>query len=441
MFIALGIAELLVPGFRNLLPFVEIELHYLQNFRLLLFLLFLLMATAILAGAYPAYYITGYRPAALLKGIQKVGKSTVIMRLLLASQFVLSMVAVGTGIVFAQNARYQETMDVGYHMDRLAFVYAANSKQCAVYQHALEQNKAIERVASSRSHVFFSSVRRIVHAEEKPLEAQVLNVGFDYMETVGFRLKQGRFFDRKHPSDASTAIITQKTVDELGWKEALGKTIEIDSTRYSVIGVVEDFYNAGVWSPIAPVVFRLADPSTFNFVVARLSEPQSSIVTATLRQVWKDHFPDVPYYGFYQDHAMEEGISVSQSITSMFVFIGAVVLIISIMGLFAMVSLGVARRTKEIGVRKVLGAGLGNLLNLLNRELVVILVLSAIAADMLGYFAAKTFVSLIYAYHTPIGIEALLIANFVVLIVGISTALLQTLRVATANPVEALRYE
>jgi putative ABC transport system permease protein len=442
MLVSLGIAEVLVPGFRNLFPFVEVELNYLQNFRLLLFLFILLIVTALLAGAYPSYYITAYKPAALLKGTQRVGKSTVLMRSLLAVQFALSMVAVGTGIVFAQNASYQETMDVGYHMDRLAFAFVNNGSQCEVFRNALTQNKAIERVAGSRDHVYFGWGRRLVRSEQKPLEAQIMSVGFDYMETVGFRLKQGRFFDRNRPSDATaSAIVSEKTVEEFGWKNPLGKTIEVDSARYSVIGVVEDFYNNGVWRPIAPAVFRMADPPTFKFVVARLAGPQSSATMAMLRQVWKEHFPDAPFDGYYQDYALQEGISVSHSITVLFSFIGSVALIISTMGLFALVSLGIARRTKEIGIRKVLGAGVANLLRLLNSELVLILILSAVAADVMGYFAAKTLVGLIYAYHTPVSVQALLIADLAVLVVGIATALLQTVRVAVANPVEALRYE
>jgi putative ABC transport system permease protein len=438
----LGIAEFLVPGFRNLFPFVEIELDYLHNVRLILFLGGLLLVTAFLAGAYPAYYITAYKPAALLRGTQRLGKSTVLMRSLLAVQFALSIIAVGTGIVFAENARYQEKMDVGYQMDRLAFVPITNQSQYTVYRDALERDKLIKRVAGSKEHVYFGWTRKVIESEGKPLEVQLFSVGFGYMETVGFRLKEGRFFDPDKPSDqASSAIVSQKAVEEYGWREPLGKTVEVDSSRYTVIGVVEDFHNRGVWHPIAPALFRMANESSFRFLVARLSQPVSPLTTTMLQQTWKNHFPDAPYEGLYQDFAMEEGISVSHSITTAFTVIGAVALIISTMGLFALVSLRIARRTKEIGVRKVLGAGVASLLHLLNREMVLILLLSAVAADVIGYCAARSLLGSIYAYHSPVGVGALIIADWVVVLVGITTALAQTVRVATANPVVALRYE
>jgi putative ABC transport system permease protein len=439
---SLGIAEFLVPGFRNLFPFVEIELDYLHNVRLILFLGGLLLVTAFLAGAYPAYYITAYKPAALLRGTQRLGKSTVLMRSLLAVQFALSIIAVGTGIVFAENARYQEKMDVGYQMDRLAFVPVASQSQYTVYRDALERDKLIKRVAGSKEHVYFGWTRKVIESEGKPLEVQLFSVGFGYMETVGFRLKEGRFFDPDKPSDqASSAIVSQKAVEEYGWREPMGKTVEVDSSRYTVIGVVEDFHNRGVWHPIAPALFRMANESSFRFLVARLSQPVSPLTTTMLQQTWKNHFPDAPYEGLYQDFAMEEGISVSHSITTAFTVIGAVALIISTMGLFALVSLRIARRTKEIGVRKVLGAGVASLLHLLNREMVLILLLSAVAADVIGYCAARSLLGSIYAYHSPVGVGALIIADWVVVLVGITTALAQTVRVATANPVVALRYE
>jgi putative ABC transport system permease protein len=235
--------------------------------------------------------------------------------------------------------------------------------------------------------------------------------------------------------------VSQKAVEEYGWREPLGKTVEVDSSRYTVIGVVEDFHNRGVWHPIAPALFRMANESSFRFLVARLSQPVSPLTTTMLQQTWKNHFPDAPYEGLYQDFAMEEGISVSHSITTAFTVIGAVALIISTMGLFALVSLRIARRTKEIGVRKVLGAGVASLLHLLNREMVLILLLSAVAADVIGYCAARSLLGSIYAYHSPVGVGALIIADWVVVLVGITTALAQTVRVATANPVVALRYE
>jgi putative ABC transport system permease protein len=439
---SLGIAEFLVPGFRNLFPFVEIELDYLRNVRLILFLGGLLLVTAFLAGAYPAYYITAYKPAALLRGTQKLGKSTILMRSLLAVQFALSMVAVGTGIIFADNARYQEKMDIGYQMDRLAFVPVTNRSQYTVYRDALQRNEMVKRVAGSKEHVYFGWTRKVIQSEGKPLEVQLFSVGFGYMETVGFRLKEGRLFDPGKPSDqVSSAIVSQKAVEEYGWREPLGKTVEVDSARYTVIGVVEDFYNRGVWHPIAPALFRMADESSFRFLVARLSQPISSLTTTMLRQTWKDHFPDAPYEGLYQDFAMKAGISVSHSATTVFAVIGAVALIISTMGLFALVSLRIARRTKEIGVRKVLGAGVASLLQLLNREMVVVLLLSAAAADVIGYFAAQSLLGSIYAYHSPVSVGALVIADWIVVLVGIATAMAQTIRVATANPVEALRYE
>jgi putative ABC transport system permease protein len=442
MVVALGVAELLVPGFRNLFPFVEIELNYLQNVRLLLFLIGLLITTALLAGAYPAYYITAYRPAALLRGTQKIGKSTLLMRTLLAAQFAMSMVAVGTGIVFAINAQFQGRLDVGYSMDRLINVPVANESQFTIFRDELGKDPRVEHLAGSRDQVFFGWGRKTIQSDGTVREAQLFSVGFDYMETTGFRLKQGRLFSRDLQSDeAKSAIVTEKTVREFGWSEPLGKTLEIDTARYTVIGVIEDFYNNGVWRPIEPSIFRMANPSAFRFLVAKISDRQTATALTFLSQTWSRLFPDAPFEGFFQERAMLEGISVSHSITVLFAVIGSLALVISTMGLFALVSLGIARRTKEIGIRKVLGASVASLLQLLNKEFILLLLLSSVAADVMGFYSAKSLLDGIYAYHTEVSIFALIVANATVLITGLVTAGLQTFRVATANPVEALRYE
>ncbi len=207
------------------------------------------------------------------------------------------------------------------------------------------------------------------------------------------------------------------------------------------MGVVEDFYNNGVWRPMLPSVFRLVKQEAFRYLAVRLRPENMAATSGFLRSEWQRLLPDVPYEGFYENEVMAEAISVSESIKTMFLYISVLAIVIAAMGLFALVSLNIARRTKEIGIRKVLGASMLHIVNLLNKEFVRLLIAAAFIASIAGYFTVQALLKSIYAYHVGFSIAPFVMAAVSIFVIALLTVGSQVVKVATANPVDSLRYE
>lgn len=292
------------------------------------------------------------------------------------------------------------------------------------------------------SHIGFNWGNATVASASQKLETTLLSVGYNYLETMQIRLAQGRTFDENQPSDLQNAVvINQKFAEEMGWTEALGQTVSLDTLRYTVIGVVEDFHNEGVWRPIAPCLFRMAKPENIRNLAVRASLANLHATNEFLRETWRRVVPDLPYEGFYQDEVLAEAFNVSDSIKTMFIYIAVLAIAISAMGLFALAALNIARRTKEMGIRKVLGASMLHIMNLVNKEFVLLLCVAAALASVAGYFTVRALIESIYAYHVGFSALPFLLSGAIVFVIAALTVGSQVLKVATANPVEALRYE
>jgi len=450
--LVLGVAlsEIFVPIHDNMWEYFELTLDYSENPGLLAFLAGLLLFIGIVAGGYPAFYISAYQPVAILRGKQKFGGASMLSRVLLAFQFTVSVLTVIASLVFVQNADFLKNLDLGYNRDQVIVVPLADAKNYEPIRNAIEKNSSLVSVAASRQHVGRNWYTRTIESAAVQTRADVLAIGHEYLNTMKLRLTAGREFDKNFTGDVDASIIVnQKLVREFGWddgrldraRRGLGQTVTLDSVRYSVIGVVEDFYNNSVWGQIKPCIFRLARPEDFRYLVARVQANDMKAMNEFLRGEWQRLVPDSPYEGFYQDEVMAEAISVSESIKTMFLDISFLAIVIAAMGLFALVSLNIARRTKEIGIRKVLGASMLSIVRLLNKEFVRLLVAAALIASIAGYFSVQALLKSIYAYHVGFSLAPFVAAAFSVFFIALLTVGSQVVKVATANPVESLRYE
>ncbi|MGH7450501.1 MAG: FtsX-like permease family protein, partial [bacterium] len=444
LILALALAEIFVPAYDNLWTYFELTLDYSSNFGLVAFLAGLLLLVGIIAGAYPAFYISAYHPVAILRGKQKFSGTSWLSRSLTAFQFTVSMLAVIASLVFIRNADFLKNLDLGYEKNLVMVIPLQDSKYYQPYRDAIEKNPSIVSVAGNRHHVGRSWYTREIESAAQKSQANVMAIGPDYLATMKVRLTAGRDFSQNLATDVDQSIIVnQEMVREFGWidPEVSGQTVTLDSVRYTVIGVVEDFHNDGVWNPIQPVIFRLVKPEGFRFLTVRVRAENLAATNEFLRREWQSVAPDMPYEGYYQNEVMAEAISVSENIKTMFIYISVLAIVISMMGLFALVSLNIARRTKEIGIRKVLGARVFHIINLVNKEFVRLLIAAGLIASVCGYFAVKALIESIYAYHVGFNMAPFVLAAFAVFLIAVLTVGSQVLKVATANPVDSLRYE
>ena len=445
--LALLLAEVFVPAWDSLWPYLDLELRYADNLPLLGFLGALLLFTALLAGLYPAFYISGFSPVKVLKGRQQLPGVTTLTRVLLTFQLTISVLVLIASVVFTQNAAYQHTLDMGYDRDQLVVVPLGQAERFTPYRDALRQHPDLLAAAGTRYHVGFSWNSRVARvdpmAQRDALENEVdlYLVGEDYLETAGLEIVAGRPFDARREADVTSAVLVNETfVKQFDWTDPLGQYVTMDSVRYEVVGVLRDFYN-NVWNPITPSVFRLAEPAAYRYLVARVPAEDLTAMQAFMRETWQQVAPETPYGGLPQDEMMAEASLVNASIRTTFFYMALVAIVIAAAGLYALVSLNIARRTKEIGVRKVLGATVAHLSVLLNREFAVLLLIASLLASAAGYWGLEALLDSIWTYHAGVSITAFVWAALAMVVIAVLTVGRHVYRAATANPIEALRYE
>lgn len=439
---ALAMAEFFIVGWNNLWTFAQLSADYLSHPDLMLFLVGLVLTVAIGSGLYPALYVSSFSPSRILKGREQLGPVTGLMRGLLVIQFSVAMMAMIQAALFAENAKYQENLDVGYHKDLIAVLRIENESMYTTLRAALEAETGVEQIAGGREHIGYRWNTKTVRFDNRNHEIELLRVGPDYMQTMGLRIKEGKLFDPALSSENTGHVVVNETfAHQIGGGNPIGQIVELDGARYVISGVVEDFLTSGVWRPVTPVLFRTCESSEYAFAVIRIQPGSLSRVKERLQSVWAGLYPDIPYSGFFQDDVLAESISVSQNITTMSVYIALLAIAIASMGLFALVSLSILRRTKEIGIRKILGAGTIQLLELINREFVIVLVAASLVADVAGYLATRLLLESLYAYHVNFSLPVFLLSNGLVLTIAVFTVGGLVIRAVMTNPVRALRYE
>ncbi len=440
--IALGLAEFLVPAYSNLWEDVTLELRYLGNWELFAFLIGVLAFLSIVAASYPALYVSKFSPVNIFQGKQALSGSHWLIRTVLVFQFAISTMTIIGGVVFTRNASYYDTMDLGYEPEQVIVVPLQGTKIFEAYRNAVEQNPEIIGVSGTEHQVEYGGVAMRAGSEGKELPVSVLRVGEEYVKTMGLKVQKGRSFDPTLATDRSQSVlVTEKLVREFNWSDPVGKQLTLDSIRYSVIGVIQDVYNRGLWRPYEITVFRLTEPDQYRSMVVRASIHNLSKTDEFLKREWLRLVPGIPYEGFYQDRLIKRAMSVNASIKIVFQYLSFTAICIAAMGLFALSSLIILKRTKEIGIRKVLGAGITSVVRLLNREILIVLLVACAVATAAGYFAVGALLDSVFAYHIDVTLWHTLLASIMTFLVGLATVSWQVYKVATSNPVEALRYE
>ncbi len=442
LIVALGLAEFLVPAYSNLWKDVTLELHYIGNWELFAFLVGILAFLSIIAASYPSLYVSKFSAVSIFQGKQGLSGSHWLIRTVLVFQFAISTMTIIGGVVFTQNAAYYESMDLGYDPEQAIVVPLQGTKIFAGYRSAVEQNPEIISVSGAQHQVEYSGVAMRAASEGKELPVSVLSVGEEYVKTMGLKVQKGRGFDLTLSTDRSQSVlVTEKLAREFGWSDPVGKQVTLDSVRYRVIGVIQDVYNRGLWRPYDATVFRLAEPDQYRYMVVRASLHDLEQTNEFLKREWLRLVPGIPYEGFYQDQSIKNAMSINASIKVVFQYLSFTAIVISAMGLFALSSLIILKRTKEIGIRKVLGAGITSVVRLLNREILIVLLVACAVATAAGYFAVGALLDSVFAYHIDVTLWHTLLASIMTFLVGLATVSWQVYKVATSNPVEALRYE
>ena len=444
LLVGIIIAKFLVPAYSSLWDYMKIELTFTRYFFFWIFLILVLLITGFLSGVYPAIYVSSFSPVNVLKGASPFRGAGNLSSILLALQFTISVMALVMGLVFSKNAVFQSTLDLGYDRDKL-IVMPVPSELSTSFRNEILTNTKIISAEGTQNHIGFGTYRRPIKYDLKQLEVDVMDIGPEYASTMGLRLIEGRLFDKSRVSADLTnksIIINQKMVQDFGWKEPLGMTVTMyDTTKFTVVGVVKDFYINGVWQKILPTMLKLSSNDQYGVLVVRAKPEDLHSVLDYLSLKWKSQATNFIFGGMYQEDTMQESKAINDSIMKVNVFLAIVATILSLIGMYNLVSLDIIRRTKEMGIRKIQGASVALIMYLVSKKFLTVLIIASLLGCAGGYYLSNIMMGSIWQYFVQIKPGMLILSASIMFVATILTIIYKIGKAALRNPIDSLRYE
>jgi putative ABC transport system permease protein len=451
MLIAVVLIELILPSF-NAIANRELAIDYHNNWPFVAGLLALTLFVGVLAGSYPAFFLSAIKPLEVFKSRTATGWRGFLSRqALVVFQFGISIILmIGTAVVYNQ-LDYLRNKKLGYNQEQVVVVPIKGAgllEQRQVLKHALLQNSAVSRVTFTSRYpgigTFGTVARRPDRPEVQVTDMKVLLNDFDYIETLDIALAAGRSFSPQMDADTSRDLIINETAARaLGWntpQEAVGKTVNyFRNRRGTVIGVVKDFHFQTLHMGMQPLMMVLA-PDGYGYAAMRIAAHDIGGTLEHVKNAWTTFAPQWPFEYLFLDDNFGKQYQAEQRLGKIFGAFGGIAIFIACLGLFGLASFTAGRRTREIGIRKVLGATASGIVHLLSREFVKLVLIANVIAWLVAYFAMNKWLQS-FAYRINLGWWIFALAGALALLIALLTVSTQAIKAALANPVEALRYE
>lgn len=446
--LAFTLISIVLPLF-NQISGKEFGEEVLYSLNTALTILVVLFFVGILAGSYPAFFLTAFKPAQVLKGKLNSGnRNSTFRRSLVIFQFTITICLIISTIVVFKQLKMIQRKNLGFDKENVLII--DNSHLLGDKNELFKQNLLTSGIANSVS--FSSSVppnvnlssgfyqnRRIVESE---VVCSIIETDADLLQTLDFKMKYGRFFTANIASDSNAAVINESALREFGWNDFANKTIseELESglATYSVIGVVEDFNFQSLKKEVQPLV--VLQQSGGELLSVRLNEGDIVEKIEGIRSEWKKVTEVEAFNYSFLDQNLDRLYRTEQRLGDLFMIFTVIAIFIACLGLFGLASFMAEQRSKEIGIRKVLGASVNSLISLLTKEYVKLVAVSLLIAVPVVLTFADTWLQN-FAYRIDIGILIFVIGGSAALVITWLTVGYQSFRVATANPVNALRDE
>ena len=449
--IALVLVHLLLPPF-NAVSGKTLEMDY-QSVWLVPTLVAIALLTGVVAGGYPAFILSSFRPVAVLTGALKAGASQSLLRkILITFQFIISIIMIIGTVVVLDQLEYMQTKHLGFDKENVVIVRLPDAeaiKGYTAFKNAVLQYPEILNASTSTSVPGGQPSLNLVTPEGVPEDQspvyQVIWSDYDFIETLGVEMAAGRTFSREFGADSTACLINMATVRSLGWENPIGRTFKMTGSPdsdppFEVIGVMEDFHNKSLHQPIEPLMIRLLSEAA-SFMEVRIQGNNVTRGLEILEEQWGKIYPSHPAMDYtFLDADLEQLYIAEQRMGSVFVAGAILSIFIACLGLLGLSSFMAEQRTREIGVRKVLGATITNVILLLSRDFTRLILLAFVVGAPAAYYVMQTWLTG-FPYRIELSLGVFAFSGLAALLIAWLTVGYQAFKAAASNPADALHGE
>jgi ABC-type antimicrobial peptide transport system permease subunit len=444
--LAIVIVVFVLPAFNNLTQ-KQIHFPYVNGFFWSSILL-LTLITGLISGSYPAIFLSALKPVVVLKGALKISSGSVWFRKgLVVFQFVLSIVLIIGTIVISRQINFIQTTNLGYDRENLIYIPLSGdlTKQYAYFKERslqLPGIKSVSRISQTPTQIENGTGGVEWEGKDpnsKPMFTQV-SVGYDFIRTMNIKMLEGREFSKDFATDTAGYILNEAALKKIGFKYPIGSPLTFWNKKGKVVGVARDFHFNSLHVPVNALIIRLGETDDYGSILVKTKAGQTKQALASIEKLCTKLNPKFPFSFQFSDDEYQKLYISEMMVGKLSYCFSILAIFISCLGLLGLAMFTAEQRTKEIGIRKVLGASISSLFRLLSKEFIVLVSIALLIASPIAWYSMDKWLE-DFAYKTPISWWMFVVAGFTAICITLFTISFQAVKAALANPVNSLRSE
>jgi len=448
LLVAIGLVYILLPAFNHIAE-KQLTLNISGDISNVLLLVGIILFTGFASGSYPAFMLSSFKPTDILRRgrLQRGSGGFLLRKILVISQFTATIVLIIGTLIMYKQLNYIRNKDIGLDREHVVTISMNRELREAYrsFKNEIKKHPNVINVSSARRLPTSIGHFNPVYWEGKGPENYVTmtdaSIDYDYFETLGMQIIQGRSFSEEYATDTENYVLNEEALRITGLESPIGKMFSCWQDEGKIIGIVKNFHTTSLHSEIGPVIFTLSQRhGSHSYIFVKIRPNDISGTTAFLGKKAGEFAPNNLFEYSFLDDEFNRQYGNDQRRSEIYQYFTFLAIFVSCLGLFGMASFTAEQRTKEIGIRKVLGASVSNIISLISKDFLVLLFISNLIAWPVAYYLMENMLNN-YAYRTNMSIGVFLVSGMMAVCIGLLTVCVKIIRAAYSNPVEALRYE